>query len=168
MNSINLRYDNHPSSYLKMIGLAMLMVVISYLTVVAFQVWSTPTVAPAMPAKKAVVSLADHLAFTFGMSEVGFPDPPKRHDMNKQNSLRKNGEHIRNALKGIEKHLERNQTLREFFLKRLKEDQYRPLIEALDNLALDLQNQGYFYEQFGASVSDEILEILIRTGYIVP
>ena len=130
------------------------------------------TVMKAKPARNAVISLADHLGFLFGYGEAGlngFPDPFNRHDPKKENHLKTNGDHIRRSLKGIEKNLGRNQNLRDFLRKALKDEtRYKELTKALDDLAYDLQNKEYFYEQFGSEIGDDILDILIRTGYIVP
>ena len=170
MNSIDLRFDSRMVNYLKMVGLTMMMAVISYLAIVAFQAWLQPNIAPAMPAKKAVVSMADHLAFAFGMSETGtpgFPNPFKRHDPKKENHLNTNGRHIRNSLRGIEDNLRRNQTLRDFFRKHLSPEQYEGLTTNLDKLVVELKDSNSLLSKsFEKKIAKEILEIMERTNYI--
>jgi hypothetical protein len=117
--------------------------------------------------KQGVVSLA---GFAFGLSEAGtpgFPNPFNRHDRNKTNYRETNGKHIRNALRGIEENLARNQTLRDYFRSSLNEKQYKGLTEALDKLVKQLRNpNSEMYRDFGKRVSEEIIAILERTRYI--
>ena len=123
-----------------------------------------------LAAGKAVQSMADHLGFAFGYGSTGlpgFPDPFKRHDPKKENSLKGNGEHIRNALQGIKDNFGRGQNLTDFLKQsRLSDAQVAQLTEHLDSLVSELQNQGYMYEQFGPKLSGQILDLLKDVRYI--
>ncbi|MEO0249402.1 MAG: RHS repeat-associated core domain-containing protein [candidate division WOR-3 bacterium] len=121
-------------------------------------------------ASGAIQSMADHLSFVFGYGPSGlpgFPNPFDRHDPQKSNDLKVNARHVRNALEGIQRNLGK-MDLRSYLQQELNAEQFSGLTEALDNLILDLQNQGYFYEQFGSELSGDILRLLTEMGYIVP
>ncbi|MDM8519447.1 hypothetical protein QUF64_05315 [Anaerolineales bacterium HSG6] len=128
------------------------------------------SIMPAKPARKAVVSMADHLGFALGFGETGtpgFPNPFNRHDPKKGNHINDNGRHIRNALKGIESNLKRNQTLRDFFQKYLSDREYQGLTQTLDRFIEALRNPNSpIYKQTDPKIRKEILEILTRTGYL--
>lgn len=114
--------------------------------------------------------MADHLGFFFGHGEAGlqgFPDPFDRHDKTKGNDLKNNAQHIRNSLRGIERNLGRNQTLRDFLRAKLEDEQYKQLTNALDDFAYNLQD-GFYEGVIERELSQEIVDILVRTGYIVP
>ena len=118
----------------------------------------------------AVGGIADHLGFIFELGTAGlpgFPDPFNRHDRNKTRSAKNSAEHIRNSLRGIKRNLGRAD-LRSHLQETLTPDKYQGLTEGLDSLVWDLQNQGYFYENFGAELGDEILQLLTEMGYTLP
>ena len=118
-------------------------------------------------ARKAVASVADHTAFALGENETpGFPDPFKRHD-NKPNYRRTNAKHIRDGLRGIERNLYRNETLREFFKDTLNPKELKGITKFLDDLVEALQNpNSEVYQEIGADLSEELLTMLTRMGYI--
>ncbi|HNS52883.1 MAG TPA: RHS repeat-associated core domain-containing protein, partial [Anaerolineae bacterium] len=118
----------------------------------------------------AIRSMADHLGFLFGYGAAGmpgFPNPYDRHEPKQGNDPRVNGRHPRNALEGIRKNIGRSD-LRTLFADSLTETQYTALTNDLDSLVWDLQNEGYYYEQFGSQLSQEILGLLQELGYLVP
>gem|GEM_PF-2462890 len=159
-------WQNHKNNWL-VLGL-----VLGLATYLSMQPLVTPEFQASIKAKGAVTSLADHLGFALGFAEVGtpgFPNPFQRHDPQKKNYRETNGKHIRNALRGIEQNLARNQTLRDYFRQALNEKQYQGLTEALDKLVKQLKNpHSEMSQAFGENVSAEILEILERTKYIQP
>ncbi len=121
--------------------------------------------------RKAIQSMADHLGFMFGYGGSGingFPDPFNRHDPKKTNSLKNNAKHIRNSLKGIQRNLGETD-LRAFLNETLTEEQYTSLTNELDNLVAHLQDsEGWFYNEIGSDLSDEILELLTEMKYVIP
>ncbi len=159
---------DHTNHYRRWLTFAIAVAILACLTIIAYQV-SKPTVVPAIPAKEAIVSLADHMGFALGFGAAGtpgFPNPFQRHDPQKGNHLKTNGKHILNALRGIERVLGR-QTLRDFLRNRLKPREYEGLTTTLDDLVTQLENpNSSISQEFGEETRQAILEILKRTKYI--
>ncbi len=119
---------------------------------------------------KGLISLADHLGFAMGFGANGlpnFPGPDNRHDKDKNNDIKNNGKHIRNALKGIQRNLGR-QDLRTYLQGNLEPEQYDSFTRYFDYLVTDLKNQEWLFEQFGQELSQEILNLLSDMNYVVP
>ncbi len=157
---------NYTSHYWRGLALTIAVAVLACLTMIAHQAIK-PAVIPSIPAREAIVSLADHTAFALGKTATsGFPNPFNRHDPQKGNYLKTNGKHILNALRGIERVLGR-QTLRDFLRYRLTSKEYEGLTTTLDNLVTQLKNPNSSISQgFGEETRQAILEILKRTKYL--
>jgi RHS repeat-associated protein len=120
--------------------------------------------------KRMITRMADHLGFLFGYGAAGlpgFPNPFDRHDRNRTNDPSVNARHIRNSLKGLERNLQ-GSDLRSYLRETLTRHQYQQLTRALDNLLIDIGDQGYFYEQMGPEVANQIADLLGEMGYAIP
>ncbi len=114
---------------------------------------------------KGLESMGSHLSFMFGYDNglPGWPDPWKRHDKNKTNSIRSNGKHIKEDLKGFKRQGVKD--IHSFLKDNLSSEQYTSLCKDMENLIYDLQHQGYFYKEIGAETSEAILRLLTELNY---
>ena len=117
----------------------------------------------AKPARKAVVSLADHLSFLLGETTGGFPDPDNRHDPKKPRNDRNSLEHIRNALKDIWKGIQKSNIrggIEEFLVRHYSDVQRLGLLKALQELQGKIGN----WAEDNPDYIKDILESLKKLG----